>query len=63
MDHRVKRKDGEKKKYSDLVRELKKKMWNMRLTVIPVVVGALGTVSKGMEKRWSSWKSEVESRL
>ena len=28
-------------KYLDLVRELRK-LWNMRMTVVPVVVGALG---------------------
>ena len=31
-------------------RELKK-LWNMRVTVIPIVVGALGTIPKSMEKR------------
>ena len=38
-----------KKKCSDFARELKK-LLNMRVTVIPVVFGALGTVSKGLEK-------------
>ena len=27
-----------------------KKLWNMRMTVIPIVVGALGMVPKGLEK-------------
>ena len=47
-DHRVKLKEGEKKeKYLDLARELKK-LWNMKVTVIPIVIGALGTVTKGL---------------
>ena len=37
-----------KDKYLDLTRELKR-LWNMRVTVILIVVGALGTVSKGLE--------------
>ena len=32
-------------KYLDLARE-QKQLWNMRVTVIPVVIGALGTVLK-----------------
>ena len=37
-------------KYLDIARELKKQL-NMKVTVIPVVVGALGTVPKSLEKR------------
>ncbi len=45
-DHRVKLKENEKKdKYHDLARELKK-LGDMKVTVIPIVVGALGTVRK-----------------
>ena len=28
-----------------------KKLWNMRVMVLPIVIGALGTVSNGLEKR------------
>ena len=46
-DHRVKLKESEKKdKYLDFARELKK-LWNMQVTIIPIVIGVLGTVSKG----------------
>ena len=49
-DHRVKFKKGEKKnKYLDLARELKK-LWNMKVTKIPIVIGALGTIPKGLIK-------------
>ena len=45
-DHRVKLKESEKKdKYIDPARELKK-LWNMKVTVILIVTGALGTVAK-----------------
>ena len=37
-------------KYLDLARELKK-LWNMRVKVIPIIVGALGTVPINLEKR------------
>ena len=49
-DRRVKLKEYEKKdKYLDLARELKK-MWNMQVTIIPIVIGAFGTVTKGLLK-------------
>ena len=44
--HRVKLKKSTKRdKYLDLARELKKQ-WNMKVTVIPIVIGTLGTVTK-----------------
>ena len=50
-DHRVKLKESKKKdKYLDLARELKKKLWNMKVTVITIVISALGTVTKGLTK-------------
>ena len=46
-DHRVKLKEYEKRdKELDLARELKK-LWNMKMTIIPIVIGTLGTVTKG----------------
>ena len=46
VDYRVKLKEREKRdKYQDLARELKK-VWNMTVTVIPFVIGELGTISK-----------------
>ena len=45
-DHRIKLKECEKKdKYLDPARELKK-LWNMQSTIIPIVIGAFGTVTK-----------------
>ena len=50
-DTRVDDKEVEKiEKYLDLARELKK-VWNMKVTVVPLVVGALGTPAKALEKR------------
>ena len=46
-DHRINLKESEKKdKYFDLARELKK-LWNMKVTIVPIVIGALGTLTKG----------------
>ena len=43
-------KESEKKdKYLDLARELKK-LWNMKVTIVPIVIGALGTITKGLLK-------------
>ena len=47
-DHRIK--ECEKKdKYLELARELKN-LWNMQATIIPIVIGAFGTVTKGLLK-------------
>ena len=49
-DHRIKLKESEKKdKYLDLAGELKK-LWNMKVTIIPIVIGAFGIVIKGLLK-------------
>ena len=49
-DHRVELKESEKKdKYLNLARELKK-LWNMKVTIIPIVSGAFGTVTKELLK-------------
>ena len=40
-DHRIKVKENEKKdKFLDFARELKK-LWNMQVTIIPIVIGTL----------------------
>ena len=49
-DHRIKLKECEKKDKSlDLARELKT-LWNMRVTIVPTVIGSFGTVTKGLLK-------------
>ena len=37
-------------KYLDLARELKKKLWIMKVTIIPIVIGSFGMVTKGFLK-------------
>ena len=50
VDHRIKLKECEKKnKYLDLSRELKK-LWNIQVTIIPIVIGAFSTVTEGLLK-------------
>ena len=49
-DHRINLKECAKKdKYLDLARELKK-LWNMKVTVVPIVIGTFGTITKGLLK-------------
>ena len=49
-DYWVKLKENEKKyKYLGLARELKK-LRNVKVTIIPIVIGAFGTVTKGLFK-------------
>ena len=47
-DHKIKLKEREKRdKYLDLAREMKN-LWNMKMTMITIINGALGTVTKGL---------------
>ena len=44
VDHTIKLEESEKRdEYPDLTRELKK-LWNMKVTVIPIVFAALGKI-------------------
>ena len=59
-DHRAKKTKTKKQKqnenidkYLDLARKLKK-LWKMKVMVIPTIVRVLGAVSKSQEKRWGS---------
>ena len=57
VGHRIKPKECEKKdKYLDLARELKK-LWNVKVAIIPILIGALGTVTKGAGGVGSWWTS------
>ena len=50
MDHRIYLKESEKKdEYLDLAWEFKK-LWNRKVTIVPIVIGALGTTTKGLLK-------------
>ena len=48
--NRINLKECEKKdKYLNLARELKK-LWNMKVTIVQIVIGTLGTITKGLFK-------------
>ena len=48
VDFAVELKESEKKDtYLDLAREMKKKLWHMKVTIIPIVIGALDTFTEG----------------
>ena len=50
-DRKVVEKEEEKiEKYRDLAREVAK-LWNVRVKIIPVVIGALGTIPNDLEER------------
>ena len=61
-DHRIKLKEREKMdEYFYLARELKK-LCNMKVTTIPIMIGAFGTVIKDYQRDWKTWKLEDEWR-
>ena len=47
-------------KYVDLARELEKP-WNMKVTVMPIVIGALGTVTIGLVEELE--ELEIKGRM
>ena len=50
-DHIITLRECEKKdKCLDLARELKKKLWKMKVTIAPIGIGAFGTITKGLLK-------------
>ena len=56
-DHWIKLKEYEKKdKCRNLARELKK-LWNMKVTIISTVIGAFGSVTKGLSEGIESWRT------
>jgi len=62
-DARVEEKEQEKMdRYQGLARELKR-LWKLATKVIPIVVGALGTVAKGSEKNLKKAGSNVTVEL
>ena len=55
-DRNIALKETEKSKHKDLELEIQG-MWHMKTVVIPVVVGALGTVKKGMVETLRKYQS------
>ena len=50
-DNRIKLKGNEKKISTSILLGNWKKLWNMKVTIIPIVIGAFGTVTKRLLKR------------
>ena len=49
-NHIINLKECEKKdKFLDLARELKK-LWNRKVTIVPIVIGSFGTITEGLLK-------------
>ena len=61
-NHRVKLKENKKKdKYQDLARELEK-LWNIKVTIIAMVTGALGSFTKGLMQGLEVLEKKKEQR-
>ena len=62
-DYKVKIKWNKKRnKYFDLARELKK-IWHMKVTVVPIVIGTLGMIPKGLgweELEIGGWAETIQ---
>ena len=55
-DHRLILKEREKNDNISTLLGDRKKLWNMKVTFIPIIIGALGTVIKGLIKRLEDLK-------
>ena len=63
-DYQMKTKESEKRnKNQDLAWELKTKLWSINVTVIPIIVGALGTVFKNLKKDIGGTGDQRKSRV
>ena len=62
VDHRVKVKESEKNRQILKTCQRTKKMRNMKVTVIPIVVVCFERSLKAWKGNWNSWKSKEESR-
>jgi len=61
-DRNVMKKEAEKiLKYEDLTREIQR-MWNVKTKVIPVIIGATGTISKSFRKYVSNIPGKHEAK-
>ena len=62
VEHSLKIKESEKRdKYLDLAKELRK-LWDIKVTEVPIVIGALGMISKGLERGLDNRKTTNEPR-
>ena len=60
-DYRINMKENEKiLNYADLKLEISR-MWNCKTTVIPIIIGALGSIPKGLKKHLG--KLEVDCNI
>ena len=56
------KKDAEKiLKYKDLTIKIER-MWNVKAKVIPVIIGATGTISKSFRKYVNTYQESLKSR-
>ena len=58
---KIKENEKERDKYLDLARGLKK-LWVVKLTSIPIITGALGTIPKGLVKGLKELKIKYQPR-
>ena len=49
-DHKVKLKEVKRRISTSTLLEIEKKLWNMKVTFIPFIISALGTITKGLLK-------------
>jgi hypothetical protein len=59
-DRNVIKKETKKKlKYKNLSIEIQR-MWNMKCFVIPVIIGATGTVTRGLKNIWKQYQEGIQ---
>ena len=61
-DHRINWKHVKRRISTSTLLENWKKLWNIKVTIIIIVIGAFSTVEKGLLKYWMTLKLEDEWR-
>jgi hypothetical protein len=60
LDRNVIQKENENKlKYKNLSIEIQR-MWNMKCSVIPVIIGATGIVTRGLKRIWKQYQESIQ---
>jgi hypothetical protein len=61
-DRNVVQKEAEKKNYKSLCTEIQR-MWNLKCTIIPIVIGATGIINEKLKEKFRSCTRKTLNRF
>jgi hypothetical protein len=57
-DRNVQKEAEKKSKYKSLCIEMQR-MWNLKCTIVPVIIGATGIVTRSLRKIWKLYRESI----